>query len=218
MGDLTNMGSYTGSASPYGTFDQGGNVWEWNEVPFVGDSHRGIRGGDFQQGHIRLAASNRYRDYLPTSDDVVIGFRVAMIAPVTIDWTLVGDPGNACDTQSQGCFGAVGYAYNIGTYEVTNAQYAEFLNAKAASDPLGLYNTNMGSSGSSAASRAAAARAATRYSAIAGRERHAGELRVVLRRAALRELAEQRPGQRRHRDGRLHAARRDARSRATARR
>ena len=28
----------------------------------------------------------------------------------------------------------------IGTYEVTNAQYAEFLNAKAASDPLGLYN------------------------------------------------------------------------------
>ena len=65
---------------------------------------------------------------------------------VTIDWTPVGDPGNACETTSQGCFGHVGYAYQIGTYEVTNAQYAEFLNAKASvSDPLGLYNTNMGS-------------------------------------------------------------------------
>ena len=37
------------------------------------------------------------------------------------------------------------YAYYISKYEVTNAQYAEFLNAKAASDPLGLYNASMGS-------------------------------------------------------------------------
>jgi formylglycine-generating enzyme len=63
---------------------------------------------------------------------------------VTIDWTFVGNPGNACDTQSQGCFGSVGYGYSIGTYEITNAQYAEFLNAKAASDPLGLYQSGMG--------------------------------------------------------------------------
>ena len=63
---------------------------------------------------------------------------------VTMDWTPIGNPGNACDPQLQGCFGAVGYAYQIGTYEVTNAQYAEFLNAKASSDPLGLYSTNMG--------------------------------------------------------------------------
>jgi hypothetical protein len=45
---------------------------------------------------------------------------------VTMSWTPVGNPGNACDPQSQGCFGAVGYAYSIGTYEVTNAQYASF--------------------------------------------------------------------------------------------
>ena len=61
-----------------------------------------------------------------------------------MDWTFIGNPGNACDTQSLGCFGAVSYGYNIGTYEVTNAQYAEFLNARAQSDPSGLYNTNMG--------------------------------------------------------------------------
>ena len=62
---------------------------------------------------------------------------------VVMDWTPVGNPGNACETQTEGCFGAVAYSYDIGTYEVTNAQYAEFLNAKAASDPLGLYNTDM---------------------------------------------------------------------------
>ena len=56
---------------------------------------------------------------------------------VSIDWTSVGNPGNAADNTG---FGAVSYLYRIGTYEVTNAQYAEFLNAKAASDPLGLYD------------------------------------------------------------------------------
>lgn len=42
--------------------------------------------------------------------------------------------------------GAVGVSYRIGTYEVTNEQYAAFLNAVAASDPYGLYDTSMGSS------------------------------------------------------------------------
>ncbi len=62
---------------------------------------------------------------------------------VVIDWVTVGDPGNACDTQVDGCFGSVANAYRISKYEITNAQYAEFLNAKAKSDPLGLYNGNM---------------------------------------------------------------------------
>src|SRR5215470_5563491 len=72
---------------------------------------------------------------------------------VTMAWTPIGNPGNAgqypnpptgrtCGNGQQ-C-GAVPYAYSIGTYDVTNAQYAEFLNAKAVSDPLALYNTNMG--------------------------------------------------------------------------
>jgi hypothetical protein len=34
---------------------------------------------------------------------------------VTMDWTPIGNPGNACDPQSQGCFGAVGYDYYIVT-------------------------------------------------------------------------------------------------------
>ena len=63
---------------------------------------------------------------------------------VDLDWVTVGDPGNACDSQSQGCFGAVSYEYQISKYEVTNAQYAAFLNAVAATDTNGLYNANMG--------------------------------------------------------------------------
>jgi formylglycine-generating enzyme required for sulfatase activity len=64
---------------------------------------------------------------------------------VTIPTVPVGNAGNAGEFQSQGTFGAVAYEYRIGTTEVTNAQYAEFLNAKAASDPLELYTTNMDS-------------------------------------------------------------------------
>lgn len=66
-------------------------------------------------------------------------------AVVTFDWVTIGDPGNACDTQSQGCFGSVATSYRISKTEVTNAQYAEFLNEKAVSDPNGLYSTSMGS-------------------------------------------------------------------------
>jgi formylglycine-generating enzyme required for sulfatase activity len=62
-----------------------------------------------------------------------------------MDWVTVGDPGNACDVQSEGCFGAVASAYRISKFETTNAQYAEFLNTVAAADPNGLYNTRMGS-------------------------------------------------------------------------
>ena len=76
------------------------------------------------------------------------GLLAGPTSAVTIDWVLVGDPGNAADTPSSNCFaancGSVGYEYFISKYEVTNAQYAEFLNAKAQDDPFGLYNPNMG--------------------------------------------------------------------------
>jgi sulfatase modifying factor 1 len=61
---------------------------------------------------------------------------------VTIEYVTVGDAGNAADTTG---YGAVAYAYQIGKYEVTNAQYAEFLNNVAATDSFGLFNAGMGS-------------------------------------------------------------------------
>jgi formylglycine-generating enzyme required for sulfatase activity len=57
----------------------------------------------------------------------------------------VGNVGNENDPFTGNLYGGVSYSYRIGTTEVTNAQYADFLNAKAASDPLSLYNTSMGS-------------------------------------------------------------------------
>jgi formylglycine-generating enzyme len=64
------------------------------------------------------------------------------VAAITIDTVPVGNPGNAPDSTT---VGAVSYEYRIGKYEVTFAQYAEFLNAVAGEDPFELYDTKMGS-------------------------------------------------------------------------
>jgi sulfatase modifying factor 1 len=53
----------------------------------------------------------------------------------------VGNAGNAADPTTG--LGQVNYAYNIGTYEVTAAQYCEFLNAVASTDTYSLYNASM---------------------------------------------------------------------------
>ena len=63
-----------------------------------------------------------------------------VVSAVTIEWVTVGNPGNANDDTG---YGSVSEVYRISTYEVTADQYTEFLNAVAASDPHGLYNTSM---------------------------------------------------------------------------
>jgi len=91
-------------------------------------------------------------------------------AEVTIDWVTVDDPGNAADDTGHG---AVADVYRISKYEVTNAQYAEFLNAVAATDTYELYLTMMGSVGSpdygSGITRSGSSGSYT-YSVITGRE------------------------------------------------
>ena len=74
----TEVGAHENSESPYGTFDQGGNLWEWNEA--VIDSRRGLRGGSFNSlGHgVNLHAATRAAD-LPTYEYSTIGFRVAEV-------------------------------------------------------------------------------------------------------------------------------------------
>jgi formylglycine-generating enzyme len=74
--------------------------------------------------------------------------QVVVDPPVTgsitgsIDWVMVGDPGNAADTTG---YGAVANAFRIMKFEFTNAEYTDFLNAVAATDTYSLYNANMGS-------------------------------------------------------------------------
>ena len=66
------------------------------------------------------------------------------MAVVSMDWTNVGNTANVADTTG---YGSVGYTYNIGTYDVTNAQYVDFLNAKGSSNSAGIYNGIMGTAG-----------------------------------------------------------------------
>ena len=75
----TVVGEFQNSASPYGTFDQGGNVWEWNEsIPY--SSCRGLRGGSFgdSDSDVLLASGRHYVDD-PTDAGYSIGFRVASV-------------------------------------------------------------------------------------------------------------------------------------------
>jgi formylglycine-generating enzyme required for sulfatase activity len=72
-----------------------------------------------------------------------LGAMAAGTAPaaLVIPTVTVGDAGNTADSTG---YGAVNYEYHIGKYEVTIAQYTAFLNAVAATDTYGLYNSNMG--------------------------------------------------------------------------
>ena len=59
-----------------------------------------------------------------------------------IEWVHVSDAGNAGDVYGDD-YGAVDHDYMIGKYEITTGQYAEFLNAVAATDTYQLYSHDM---------------------------------------------------------------------------
>jgi formylglycine-generating enzyme required for sulfatase activity len=74
---LTDVGAFAGSASYYGTFDQGGNVWERNDADFNGFS-RGLRGGYW--GNTEVVMQSLRRDGVaPTAEFSSIGFRLVAI-------------------------------------------------------------------------------------------------------------------------------------------
>ena len=99
------------------------------------------------------------------------------VSGVTIDWVTIGNPGNPSDTEvmidGTTGYGAVPYIYRISKYEITNAQYAEFLNAVADTDTHSLYNPNMGNAAPSNTGRGGITRIGSSgsytYSVIAGR-------------------------------------------------
>jgi formylglycine-generating enzyme required for sulfatase activity len=78
---LTDAGAYKLSRSPYGTFDQGGNVWEW--IDTVGDfGERGIRGGAWNSPDAYYGLFAGRSDILGNlaRESDYIGFRVAKFA------------------------------------------------------------------------------------------------------------------------------------------
>jgi len=80
----TLVGAHENSDSPYGTFDQGGNVWEWNEALNCQDgtyARRGVRGGSYGSNDICLHASFRDGGRTPTVEGIWFGFRVSEAVP-----------------------------------------------------------------------------------------------------------------------------------------
>jgi formylglycine-generating enzyme required for sulfatase activity len=80
---LSDVGAYTSSISPFGTFDQSGNVWEWNEslIPLLsGALGRGVRGGTWGSIANTLPASHRSFSG-PAVEQNNVGFRVASQIP-----------------------------------------------------------------------------------------------------------------------------------------
>jgi formylglycine-generating enzyme required for sulfatase activity len=80
---------------------------------------------------------------------ITLWFGIPLAAQVTFTWATVGDPDNPDNERG---YGKVSYIFRMAETEVTTRQYADFLNAVAASDPHQLWGgtiTRIGRSGSS---------------------------------------------------------------------
>jgi sulfatase modifying factor 1 len=83
---------------------------------------------------------------LPLSTCAIVAALITSAsATVTMDWVSIGNINNLADPLTG--YGSVDHAYRIGKYEVTNAQYGEFLNAKGQTNANGIYNTSMSNYG-----------------------------------------------------------------------
>ena len=54
-GNLTPVGAYSGTTSPYGAYDMGGDVYQWNQA-VTQTGYRGLAGGSFESGSDILAS------------------------------------------------------------------------------------------------------------------------------------------------------------------
>jgi len=79
---LTDVGAFRLARSYYGTFDQGGNVWEWNDgvIAFAPDGSlgRGLRGGSWADPWQVLPPSLGNGSY-PDYENSIVGFRIVIV-------------------------------------------------------------------------------------------------------------------------------------------
>jgi formylglycine-generating enzyme required for sulfatase activity len=156
------VGTISGT-SYYGTFDQDGNIREWLDASIVADERLVAGGGcvvtvDEQDPTIFFAVRTEPESENFQAEELDLGFRVARavagaaVAQETVPMLVeVGQPGNLADEEfapqlGDPKLGTVNYTFQMGAYEVTNREYAKFLNAKAKEDSFfRLYDTRMGS-------------------------------------------------------------------------
>lgn len=79
----TVVGQFQNSVSYYGTFDQAGNAWEWNES-LIFDVARGRRGGSYNLGGFQVEADWRDWGGDPTAEITDFGFRVSQVPEPTL--------------------------------------------------------------------------------------------------------------------------------------
>ena len=90
VGGVTAVGAYMEAMSPNGTFDQGGNLLEWNESK-SGSSKRVLRSGSFDAGNpVSLSAASRTTGNPGFPGQEFVGFRVAAVIPEPSTGLLVG--------------------------------------------------------------------------------------------------------------------------------
>jgi len=81
MNYLTDVGAFTNCASFYGTFDQTGNVTEWNDLDGTAGSFVGLRGGSWRQ-----PVFNQSSSYSESAN--VVGFFDASFAGFSLGFRL----------------------------------------------------------------------------------------------------------------------------------
>jgi formylglycine-generating enzyme required for sulfatase activity len=81
---LTDVGAFSGSGSFYGTFDQSGNVYQWNDLDGLASSgsSRGLRGGAWDTSNPFYLSSSYSDSVDPSIENRPIGFRLA--SPVVV--------------------------------------------------------------------------------------------------------------------------------------
>ena len=83
---LTPAGAFSLSGSYYGTFDQGGNAWEW--IDAVSGSSRVQRGSGWNYNESYLRSSARITNS-PTRENADAGFRIAMVPEPAMTASLI---------------------------------------------------------------------------------------------------------------------------------
>jgi len=78
---LTDVGTFTNSASYYGAFDMSGNVYDWNDLDNTAGSSRGLRGGYWDDGVAFDLSSSVGDTSGPSLGLNDVGFRLASPVP-----------------------------------------------------------------------------------------------------------------------------------------
>ncbi len=114
--NVTDVGAYSGTTSPYGAYDMGGNVYQWVETVIEPTAFyplgRGIRGGSFAGSTNDLRSSTRFSAVANADHFRNVGFRLASFEPGVVAPPLPR-PGTVVDSiavKTSGGKGTIGSA------------------------------------------------------------------------------------------------------------